>query len=647
MATIGRTFFSGPRRLVALFVLVSGIPMVAIGWLGWRSLEQERDLEAQRLEDQLENSANLLVRELEQGLTAWEDLLSVTVGDGFESVTLPPGTLLLRFDEKGILDRHGIPLPYYPLVHTPAEAPAEAFRAAETLEFRDGDLDQAAVIYRQLTDASDPRVQAGALMRLARTLRGKERLEEALSAYGELALLADIPVARAPAELVARRERIALLTATGQTEASSKEKALLAEALSEARYLLDQTTFDFYADSVSVSSPRADPGFRLAGVVRELWPLWQQQAKGRTGWRLDDTSFVATWNQAESGGTVMLGSIDALTGPAEAMLEDLNVRLALEDPEGRSSWGGLTDTGSQVVRTARETGLPWTVRVESSDVEAALQAATERRNLLAAGFVLMALVTGTAGYAAVRALRRETGVARLQSEFVAAVSHEFRTPLTAMRHLTDMLEDGRASSERMPRYFQALGSETRRLQAMVENLLDFARMEAGRRTYDLEDVNAEEFAKGIVETFHEHAATRDQAVEFLASPESDAKSEVETPIRADRHALALALGNLIENALKYSPQSSRVRVSVKRKEGTAGIAVRDEGPGIPKSEQQSIFRKFVRGGGSATHEVKGTGIGLTIAQQIVEAHGGNLELDSEPGSGSCFTMWLPSGVHLT
>ncbi len=113
------------------------------------------------------------------------------------------------------------------------------------------------------------------------------------------------------------------------------------------------------------------------------------------------------------------------------------------------------------------------------------------------------------------------------------------------------------------------------------------------------------------------------------------------PIRADRDALALALRNIIDNAVKYSPEASPVSVSIERSGDAVGIHVRDEGPGIAKSEQADVFAKFTRGSASGSQNVKGTGIGLTIARQIVEAHEGRLDLDSEPGHGSCFTICLP------
>jgi len=113
-------------------------------------------------------------------------------------------------------------------------------------------------------------------------------------------------------------------------------------------------------------------------------------------------------------------------------------------------------------------------------------------------------------------------------------------------------------------------------------------------------------------------------------------------IRADREALTLALRNLVDNAMKYSPDSSSVRVAVTATNGTVAVSVEDQGPGVSAEERRAIFRKFTRGAAARSLNVKGTGIGLTMANQIVKAHGGRLELDSELGRGSIFTMVLPA-----
>jgi signal transduction histidine kinase len=611
---------------------VTGIPMIAVGWLGWRFIEQDRLFDAQRLEERLENAANLLSRELERGLSDWESRLDSALAGG--AADAPAGGVLLTFDQRGVLHRAGVPLPYYPAAGIHSDAPGNAFEAAEAAEYREEDLGRAETLYRQLAASADPQIRAGALMRLARALRRQGRLDEALDA---LSTLASTPVAGSPAALIALREQIVLFAATGQREARDRAAASLSESLLQGRYLIDRATFDFY--SQSALSPDAAEGaeFALASAVSRSWLRWQDELSGRIACNVNGEPFAASWRHSDDGGAAIFGSLHVLAEPLNTMLEDLEVRVALEDPDGQTSWGEVSPETTHIARAPRETGLPWTLRVAADPATSAAQFAT-RRSLLVAGLVLMLLAAGGASYATYRALRRELNVARVQSDFVAAVSHEFRTPLTAMRHLTDLLEQGRAQPGRLAHYYQAIGKETRRLQAMVESLLDFARMESGRRTYDLKIVDAREFVGNVVDEFCEQASPHAAAIRLETPSKSD---DPGIRIRADRDALTVALRNIIDNAVKYSPERSTVFVSLERGKESAEIHVEDSGPGIPRSQQTEVFKKFSRGAVSKDAGVKGTGIGLTIAQQIVEAHGGRLELESEPGRGSRFTIRLP------
>ena len=330
----------------------------------------------------------------------------------------------------------------------------------------------------------------------------------------------------------------------------------------------------------------------------------------------------------------MAGSMETLVRPLSALLRNLGVDAVLEDATGGRLWESQPVIGQGAIRSLRETGLPCTIRVAASDPGTATRVFAARRRLLGGGFVLMVLVIAAASYFVFRAVNRELTVASLQSEFVAAVSHEFRSPLTAMRHLTEMLEEGTVEQERLPKYYLALGKETRRLQGMVENLLDFGRIEAGKQVYHLEETSATDLVRRVVDDFREGASGDADRVQVESTTDR-------FPLRADPHAMALALRNLLDNAVKYSPARSPITIRVEPINGLTGISVEDRGLGIPSEEQQEVFRKFVRGTSAKTLNVKGTGIGLAMADHIVRAHGGLLELDSRPGCGSKFTILLP------
>jgi signal transduction histidine kinase len=163
-------------------------------------------------------------------------------------------------------------------------------------------------------------------------------------------------------------------------------------------------------------------------------------------------------------------------------------------------------------------------------------------------------------------------------------------------------------------------------------------MEGGKKPYDLRPVDAGEFTAQVVSEFQKEAGSWGFTVELAVENTNG------LPVRADALSLGNALWNLLDNAVKYSPGGHTVRVAVGRHPNGVGIAVTDEGIGIPTREQKEVFRRFVRGSESKRLGIKGTGLGLAMVSHIVAAHGGTIELESEEGAGSKFTMVLPESV---
>jgi len=290
----------------------------------------------------------------------------------------------------------------------------------------------------------------------------------------------------------------------------------------------------------------------------------------------------------------------------------------------------------KVQRPAADTGLPWTILVASPDGQQEPKEFVARRRNLAVGLAVLVILIAAGSYFIWRAVNRELAVARLQSDFVSAVSHEFRTPLTTLRQFNELLaEDDGPTPEKRHVFYQAQSRATERLHRLVESLLDFGRMEAGRRPYHFRPMDAATFAHDVTEEFQRET----NGLGFAVHCQSDAGPH---PISADDEALSRALWNLLDNAVKYSGDSRDVQVSVSRANGSVSIAVRDYGIGIPASEQKSVFQKFVRGAASRSGGIRGTGLGLAMVQHIVEAHRGTVNLESVEGKGSTFTIMLPA-----
>jgi signal transduction histidine kinase len=244
--------------------------------------------------------------------------------------------------------------------------------------------------------------------------------------------------------------------------------------------------------------------------------------------------------------------------------------------------------------------------------------------LLAAGIVLTH-----------RNISREMALARLKSDFVSNVSHELRTPLSLIRLYAETLEMGRLKTpEKCQEYYRIIRKESERLTALINNILDFSRIEAGRKEYDFRETDLRELVRNTMDSYRYQIEQHGFVFEE--------KIEDNVPLlRVDREALARSLLNLVNNALKYSQDRKYLGVNLYRADGTVKLEVIDHGIGIPSQEQQKIFEKFYRVGDPLVHNTKGSGLGLALVRHIAQAHGGEVSVDSNPGEGSKFTISLP------
>lgn len=255
--------------------------------------------------------------------------------------------------------------------------------------------------------------------------------------------------------------------------------------------------------------------------------------------------------------------------------------------------------------------------------------------MAAFALLLVVIVLGLA--ATYRLVRRESEMARLKSDFVANVSHDLKTPLSLIRMFAETLEMNRVPDEASRReYYGVITRESERLTRLIDNVLDFSRIEGGRQRYDIAPAVVEPLIHEVLEAFRYPLAQQGFKLDVQIDPDVP-----EVPL--DQAAVKQALANLVDNAIKYSGDRRRLAVAARRAGAELRIEVADEGVGIPSGEMERIFEKFYRIGRSETQSRRGSGVGLALVKHIVEAHGGRVTVDSRPGEGSRFTMHLPLG----
>jgi signal transduction histidine kinase len=611
-----------PRRILWPLGAATLIPIAVLGWLGVRILEQDREGDRQRRREALEVAAGRLALDIERVLNDIEAQL-----DRGEGIRLSP---------DGPVPSSKAFLLFGPARAGAASDSPPALARARALEHQQRDFTSAAAAYRAVARSSNDNLRASALLGLGGVLRKNGDRSGALRTYEQLEALGAATVAGEPAALVARQARCRMFEEAGDVARLLQEASDLGRVLATGKWPIDRSTFEVYRDLLQRwgASPPDPAAVAHTEAAIQLWQTWRSGALSPRGRKIlhgTSGSLLAIWTGGTDRPVAWLSTSDELEAFLKPVWPSHSFTVAAHDPEGRRLFG--EDVAGGVTLVPALTRLPFVLSV--AFVDGPTDGGRGRRAVLIGGLSLAFVLMIGAAYGLYRATTRELAVARQQRDFVAAVSHEFRTPLTSMRHLTDLLATrGVTSEERRTHYYGLLAHETERLHRMVENLLSFGRIESGRYAWRLEPVEVAGLVHDVVAEFGREPQA--PAREILCDIEDDIPE-----IRADAEALSRALWNLLENAAKYSDPNAPIRVFARHSGTTVHVGVGDRGVGIQPGEEKRIFQTFVRGADATQSSVRGVGIGLALVKRVVEAHGGSVEVDSEPGRGSTFTLVIP------
>jgi signal transduction histidine kinase len=651
-----------------LFALAVILPGFVLSALGIVTLRQDRSLADQQVRERRDLLADRAVAALEAELRGWSSALAASALESNPGPAHFPAQIRAALEQSdlavfiaatpaGVRASPARRLLYdvdvpgaSPRAPRPIGAP---LAAAERIELEQRDLVRAAAAYRALPAAADPAARADLLVRLARTYRNSGREDLAASAYHDLARLAGANVEGIPVDLLAGCALCAGAPAAARDDCARR----IYGDLVDGRWQLDRTWYWAYsgqargllsagaagnADIETLAAREAEK--RLLTRAVEAVVSEHRSGVAPASARMvsvDDRSFLAFASGSASDLRAIVLSSSTLAEhvwPAvfASLLDEVDVTIA--DSTGTrlfasSNDGAAPDARLAASRLLHDAGLTWSIAVQLRRPDVLLSGFQRRQWLYVAmlGVMMASLVVGTA--LTLRTVARELAVAQLKSQFVSAVSHEFRTPLTGIRHYGEMLlHDRVASEDRKRHYYAQVVAAAERLSRLVEDVLDFARMEEGRQQYQFETMDTTAWLRQTVEEFQ---ATLGQA-NRLEAIIPDALGS----IRGDRSALARAIHNLLDNAVKYSPGCDTVWLDAREDESGVIVSVRDKGVGIPDSDRPHIFERFFRGH-ALTGSARGTGLGLSLVQHIVSAHDGTIDLASEPGHGTTVTIRLP------
>ncbi len=560
------------------------------------------------------------------------------------------------------------------------------FGRAESAELASQNLPLAIESYKILLDSVPDDSSRGLILnRLARCYLKSGNLDQALNAYNtildnhSLELSADgVPLG------VIASFQIGNITLKNEPEKAGQVILEFYTRLISSEWSLDKAQFQFYrnvirnmsetwkSESKAVDENRdfqnrwdelekqADAKLQILtadeNLIEKIVPLVQarllefdseRQEFSRFSEIIDGTLFLITAATVQKD-TVLGIRIDnaVLIQDRLPMIQDRipvpeDWLVQIVDSDGRVISGeealssGKADSGSAFALGFDQDFPPWQIRIFQKYPQSVDRQFNLRRNvyILIVAVVIAVLFLG--GFMAIRSMAKEVELARLKSEFVSTVSHEFRTPLMSIRYLSEMLDGGRVKEEDKKRiYYSKINKESERLSRLIENMLDFSKIEAGIKEYKFEDVSVKEMVEEVSTRFKQYMAGKKMTLDYEIQDDLPV-------VHADKEAISRALFNLLDNAVKYSENNPVIHLRASHQGETVFLEVQDAGAGISKDDQKKVFQKFYRSSHPASKSIEGSGIGLTLVDHIVKAHGGQVTMESDLDQGTRVTIELP------
>lgn len=614
------------RGRTSLLLIATFVPCVVLVALGWRMIEQEQQLQEKQT---VEERARFVVRVRQELLSKLEqiklqEVTRAVAQNGSPTPAPNPGIAFVGPIVSGALE---LPWERTEAARRFSELVsggrfAESISQAEILENAKRDYTAAVEQYRSALAAAEfPQQEMYGRLLLGRALQKGGRRQESSADYERVLQSPvdivdehNVPLGLYAAEALVRTGFRAPRIAEWIRASLDRSVLFPPEALYMARHL---------GTAIEDSSATAD-------LDRLIHDREQAQALQR------DLARVLAFQTVDPiwtayGDPVWLIGVSPRLGNLDGLIVAVRADDALKSVGAMDQQLQLAVGGDQRAESLGENfpGLRVILPPISTPTGGARQA------LVASALTLAIALTLLAGYLLRRDVQRNLRLAELRSQFVSSVTHELKTPLTAIRMFTETLrlDDDVDRATRME-YLDTIQHESERLSRLVDNVLDFGKIERGKKTYRFQSVRLEQIVEQAARAAQYPLEQAGFTLEVVADPDLPS-------LHADPDALQQAILNLLTNAMKYSADSRRIGLRLERSNGRAHIRVIDYGIGIAADEQTRIFDSFYRSPAAQSQQIPGTGLGLTIVAHIAKAHGGDVAVESALGQGSAFTISLP------
>lgn len=695
------------KKFLAIFFFIVFLPSIILAVFGIRSIQNERyklqqqDLERQRrfVKDFQAEVLSLIERNssslrefstsqsfIERDYRAFSDLVSARIPEK----SLLGQIVVFKSDQPS----------WFPcfLVFPPGAKefiiPSEWKRwqpdiaKAERAEFRHKNYTDAISLYSQiLRRAKDHQVKAWIQSRIARCVLKQKDFKQALLTYRSI--ISDLPdlltESGRPLGLVSRLEMLDALRLDNNFELFFQESLETFKLLEQNIWSLDGDQVKLYAtmlknkidETLADNSPGNTPGnyitsidniqdliekkleiWRMAEVVRmNILPGINEKIESSRS----DIPQIQKNTIEDDGNDVLVLLLPADNKNPDDHEEFLGSLIRISDlkkemdslitensPPGvsillRSTlsdkiiFGDGTRTEGSPVFTDffSENFPPWRIEVHLSEGDGA--EFFLYKNIFFWIILALLLVLFLGSGLIIRTIVQEVNILNLKSNFIASVSHEFKTPLTAMGAILErLLGDEVSDPKKAKEYYRILSHDSERLKRLVKNVLDFTKIEEDKREYRLASADIVKLVRSEVASFEKEHEMDGYRVGITIDDDIP-------PVFADEEAMSQALHNILDNAAKFSSEEKNIHVEVSLEQNRVKITVRDKGVGIPENELKKIFEKFYRGKQASSVAPTGTGLGLTLVKHILDAHGGDVVIQSQPGKGSSVSLILPVG----